>query len=296
MKSLKKTSWTVSEEEILFKNHKLIGNKWSQIAKFLPGRSENDIKNRWNVSNRKLKVAQNKANHQNVTISENSNDINPENMDRMNHDRQLLYTAERFLNFLDSSKYLSLPQQLGLFFQQLNQSPPVYESHQNTYEMSNDTDISHHELLPRSKTKHMTSYRMNEKFSEELDLSPLSLTWGDLSDFESLATSPFSMSWKDNHTDNSQSVIYVNSKIQTNNVGSEFNYCNNVISPKVEIFPIFPYIIDEAGYYAYERNGGGYKSDENSVNDIIDEVVEALQMLSSNTSTANNSTKSNGGV
>jgi hypothetical protein len=45
--SLKNTPWTVREDEILFRHHNMLGNKWKQIAEFLPGRSQNSIKNRY---------------------------------------------------------------------------------------------------------------------------------------------------------------------------------------------------------------------------------------------------------
>ena len=37
--------WSEKEENILFSTQLKIGNKWSELAKLLPGRSENDIKN-----------------------------------------------------------------------------------------------------------------------------------------------------------------------------------------------------------------------------------------------------------
>ena len=45
--NLKKGQFEEWEDAIIIQKHQLLGNKWSKIASLLPGRSPNDVKNRW---------------------------------------------------------------------------------------------------------------------------------------------------------------------------------------------------------------------------------------------------------
>ena len=53
---VKKGEWTPEEDKVIFELQGSIGPKWTEIAKHLPGRTENSIKNRFYSTVRRMKI------------------------------------------------------------------------------------------------------------------------------------------------------------------------------------------------------------------------------------------------
>jgi hypothetical protein len=46
---INKDPWTLDEDRLIAKKQAELGNQWAQISRYLPGRTDTQIKNRWNT-------------------------------------------------------------------------------------------------------------------------------------------------------------------------------------------------------------------------------------------------------
>jgi Myb-like DNA-binding domain len=75
-----KSLWSLDEEKILFRCQATYGNQWTEISKFLPGRTDNSIKNYfYSTLRRKMRwYNKQRGNEEKITITANEVSLIPQ--------------------------------------------------------------------------------------------------------------------------------------------------------------------------------------------------------------------------
>ncbi|XP_020521622.1 transcription factor MYB26 isoform X2 [Amborella trichopoda] len=68
---LKRGNFSPEEESLIIDLHRMLGNRWAQIAKHLPGRTDNEVKNFWNSCIKKKLVSQDQLYMPNASCTPN---------------------------------------------------------------------------------------------------------------------------------------------------------------------------------------------------------------------------------
>lgn len=141
---LKRGTFSTQEENMIIELHAVLGNKWSQIAAQLPGRTDNEIKNLWNSSIKKKLRQKGIDPNTHKLLSEVENDKDPK-ASASNNKASEQDSYE--LNYETSN------QELAVEKPKASQPPLITSNHPYTL-IDNLTSPTHEFFLNRFVTSH----------------------------------------------------------------------------------------------------------------------------------------------